>query len=73
MFKRSLVSRDRAGKSSKPKRSFKDPAKLKSHKLESPPLGSTLMSSIVTVTVSRYGIRSDDPLVGPSLPIIHAK
>lgn len=53
MFKRSLVSRDRAGKATRIKRSFKDPAKLKaSQKLESPPLGSTLMSSIVTLTVS---------------------
>lgn len=57
MFKRSLASRDRAGKSSRPKRSFRDPAKLKpileSQKLESPPLGSTLMSSIVTITVGK--------------------
>ncbi|KAI9883214.1 MAG: hypothetical protein M1823_005025 [Watsoniomyces obsoletus] len=54
MFKRSLVSRDRAGKATRTKRSFKDPAKLKvSQKLESPPLGSTLLSSIVTLTVGK--------------------
>ena len=51
MFRRSLASRDRAGKATKPKRTYRDRVKLKLQKLESPPLGSTLTSPIITITV----------------------
>ncbi|KAI4215261.1 MAG: hypothetical protein LQ351_002160 [Letrouitia transgressa] len=53
MFKRSFASKDRAGKAVRPsKRSFRDHTKLKlQQKLDSPPIGSTLTSPIVTLLV----------------------
>ncbi|KAI9789790.1 MAG: hypothetical protein M1833_002260 [Piccolia ochrophora] len=53
MFKRSFASRDRAGKAVKSKKSYREHAKPKSQRLESPPLGSTLTSPIITITVGR--------------------
>ncbi|KAI9800533.1 MAG: hypothetical protein M1825_004082 [Sarcosagium campestre] len=55
MFRRSLPTRDRAAKIAKAKRSFreKEAAKLKAQKAESPPLGSTLTSPIITITVGK--------------------
>ncbi|KAI9821397.1 MAG: hypothetical protein M1832_003404 [Thelocarpon impressellum] len=53
MFVRSFSSKDRAGKAARPRKSHRDKAKLRLHKLESPPLGSTLTSPIVTITVGR--------------------
>jgi len=54
MFKRSFHSRDRAGKATKPsKRSFRsESSKLKlQQSMDSPPLGSTLTSPIITLIV----------------------
>ncbi|MCJ1282513.1 hypothetical protein MMC26_001836 [Xylographa opegraphella] len=53
MFKRSFHSRDRAGKAVKAsKRSYREDVKLKmQQKMESPPIGSTLTSPIVTLVV----------------------
>jgi len=55
MFKRSFHSKDRAGKLVKPsKRSFREQQKLKlMQQVESPPLGSTLTSPIITLVVGR--------------------
>jgi len=55
MFKRSFHSKDRASKAVKPsKRSFRDTAKLKMQQhLNSPPIGSTLTSPIITLVVGR--------------------
>jgi hypothetical protein len=58
MFKRSFRTHDRVEKAVKLKKAYKDPAKLS--KLErsfdqSPPVGSTLTSPIVTFTVGREG------------------
>ncbi|MCJ1361067.1 hypothetical protein MMC16_000164 [Acarospora aff. strigata] len=55
MFKRSFASKDRAGKAVKPsKRSFREHAKMKlQDKLNSPPVGSTLTSPIITLVVGR--------------------
>lgn len=55
MFKRSFHSKDRATKQVKPtKRSFRDQAKLKMQQhMESPPLGSTLTSPIITLVVGQ--------------------
>ncbi|KAI9752292.1 MAG: isopentenyl-diphosphate delta-isomerase idi1 [Chaenotheca gracillima] len=49
MFKRSFASRDRAGKATRSKRSQREHAKLRSQKIESPPVGSTLTSAIFTI------------------------
>jgi hypothetical protein len=55
MFKRSFSSKDRAGKSVKPaKKIYRDSAKAKlQERLDSPPIGSTLTSPIVTMVVGR--------------------
>ncbi|MCJ1389099.1 hypothetical protein MMC18_001953 [Xylographa bjoerkii] len=55
MFKRSFRSRDRAGKTVKAsKRSYREEVKLKmQQKMESPPVGSTLTSPIITLVVGR--------------------
>ncbi|MCJ1385630.1 hypothetical protein MMC17_008753 [Xylographa soralifera] len=55
MFKRSFHSRDRAGKAVKAsKRSYREDVKLKmQQKMESPPIGSTLTSPIITLVVGR--------------------
>ncbi|MCJ1480582.1 hypothetical protein MMC06_000737 [Schaereria dolodes] len=55
MFKRSFHSKDRAGKAVKPiKKSYRDHAKLMlQQKMDSPPVGSTLTSPIVTLIVGR--------------------
>lgn len=55
MFKRSFHSKDRAGKSVRPsKRSFREDQKLRlQQKLDSPPIGSTLTSPIITLVVGR--------------------
>lgn len=55
MFKRSFSSKDRVGKSVKPsKKTHRDHAKIKmQERLESPPIGSTLTSPIVTLVVGR--------------------
>jgi len=58
MFKRSFRSTDRVEKVTRLKKSFKDQSKLsKLHKSvqESPPIGSTITSPIVTLTVGREG------------------
>ncbi|KAI9678766.1 MAG: hypothetical protein M1817_005823 [Caeruleum heppii] len=53
MFSRSFASKDRVSKVSRSKRSFKNSAKPRLQEPESPPLGSTLMSPVVTITVGR--------------------
>ncbi|KAI9837183.1 MAG: hypothetical protein M1838_004883 [Thelocarpon superellum] len=55
MFRRSLASRDRTGKATKPKRSLRERTKRKPQapSQESPPLGSSLTSPIITITVGR--------------------
>ncbi|KAI9832009.1 MAG: hypothetical protein M1819_004553 [Sarea resinae] len=60
MFKRSFASKDRAGKATaksttKSKRSFRDhnKQKLLQQKLDSPPVGSTLTSPIITLVIGR--------------------
>ncbi|PGH07108.1 hypothetical protein AJ80_08045 [Polytolypa hystricis UAMH7299] len=55
MFKRSFASRDRAGKSVKPtKKTYREHTKMKlQERLDSPPVGSTLTSPIVTLIVGR--------------------
>ncbi|KAI9663414.1 MAG: hypothetical protein M1829_006106 [Trizodia sp. TS-e1964] len=53
MFKRSFTSKDRAGKVIKSKRIHVDRIKQKLHTADSPPLGSTLTSAIITITVGR--------------------
>ncbi|KAI4130730.1 MAG: hypothetical protein LQ347_003266, partial [Umbilicaria vellea] len=55
MFKRSFHSKDRAGKAVKPvKKSYRDYAKMKlQQKLDSPPVGSSLTSPIITLIVGR--------------------
>jgi len=55
MFKRSFSSKDRAGKSVKPmKKIYREQARLKMQdRLDSPPIGSTLTSPIVTMVVGR--------------------
>ncbi|KAL8827763.1 MAG: hypothetical protein Q9191_002991 [Dirinaria sp. TL-2023a] len=55
MFKRSFASRDRAGKAVKPvKKTYREHTKIKmQQKLDSPPVGSTLTSAIVTLVVGR--------------------
>jgi len=57
MFKRSFGtdgSKNRAGKATKPaKRSFREHARQKLPKADSPPLGSTLTSPIITLTVGK--------------------
>ncbi|KAL8716368.1 MAG: hypothetical protein Q9220_000275 [cf. Caloplaca sp. 1 TL-2023] len=55
MFKRSFHSRDRAGKAVKPsKRSFREDQKLKlQQKLDSPPVGPTLTSPIITLEIGQ--------------------
>ncbi|KAI9824308.1 MAG: hypothetical protein M1826_007405 [Phylliscum demangeonii] len=53
MFTRSLLSRDRAGKVSKSKRSLREPAKSRPQKLKSPPLGGPLLSAIVSISVGK--------------------
>ena len=69
MFIRSLTARDRAGKASKSKRSFREPAKPRPQKLESPPLGSTLMSSIVTVSVNTLPLEASSPSADPFVQV----
>jgi len=57
MLKRSFASKDKVGKvtKSKTKRSFREPAQVKMQKqqMDSPPMGSTLSSTIVTIAVGR--------------------
>lgn len=53
MFKRSFTSKDRAGKVTKSKRILRDRIKQKLQNADSPPLGSTLTSPIITITVGR--------------------
>jgi len=58
MFKRSFRSSDRVEKVARLKKSFKDQsklAKLQQSVEESPPVGSTLTSPIITLTVGREG------------------
>ncbi|KAA6416397.1 MAG: hypothetical protein FRX48_01117 [Lasallia pustulata] len=55
MFKRSFHSKDRAGKAVKPvKKSYREHTKMKlQQKLDSPPVGSSLTSPIITLIVGR--------------------
>jgi len=58
MFKRSFRSNDRVEKAVKLRKSYRDPAKLSKLQKsfdQSPPVGSTLTSPIVTFTVGREG------------------
>jgi hypothetical protein len=58
MFKRSIRSTDRVDKVVKLKKSYRDPAKLSKLQKsfdQSPPVGSTLTSPIVTFTVGKEG------------------
>lgn len=52
MFGRSF-NKDRAGKASRPRRSHRDRPRQKPRKPEEPPIGATLTSPIVTITVGR--------------------
>ena len=51
MFRRPLASSDGPGKAGKVKRSYREQAKRKLHKMGSPPLGSSLTSPIITITL----------------------
>ncbi|KAI9844027.1 MAG: hypothetical protein M1837_005962 [Sclerophora amabilis] len=56
MFKRSFISKDRAGKatrSMRSKRSYREHAKTGPQKVESPPMGSNLISAIITIVCGR--------------------
>jgi len=53
MFKRSFASRDRAGKATKVKKSYGDRVKARLQKLDSPPMGSSLTSPIITIVVGQ--------------------
>jgi len=55
MFKRSFTTKDRAGKAVKPtKKTYRERTKVKmQERLDSPPVGSTLTSPIVTMVVGR--------------------
>lgn len=58
MFKRSFRSNDRVEKAVKLKKSYRDPSKLSKLQRsieQSPPVGSTLTSPIITMTVGREG------------------
>jgi len=58
MFKRSFRSNDRIEKAVKVKKAFRDPAKLSKLQKsfdQSPPVGATLTSPIITLTVGREG------------------
>jgi len=58
MFKRSFRSNDRVEKTVKLKKSYRDPSKLSKLQRsieQSPPIGSTLTSPIITLTVGREG------------------
>jgi len=54
MFKRSFASKDRAGKATKSKKSYRDHTKQKLlQNLESPPVGSSLTSPIITLVIGK--------------------